>query len=386
MRLQPFKLERHFAKYEFSAPYLLSCSDCEPLSLSELLAAADPESRALWEGLRLGYTESQGLPVLRAEIGSLHTAIRAEDVLVTAPEEGIFIAINCLLEKGDHAVVPFPGYQSLSEVARAIGVEVSPWAPTERSGWKFDVDEMKRLVLPSTKLIVVNFPHNPTGATLDRRDFEAIVDFARQREISVFSDEMYRFLEHDPADRLPSACDLGEHAVSLFGMSKSFALAGLRIGWLTTRNKPLMQRMLAFKDYTTICASAPSEVLALMGLRARERLLARNLGIIDANLRLLDSFFSAHGSAMAWSRPRAGTIGFVRLLVEQPVGSFCQELIEEQGVMLLPAKVFDYEGNYFRLGFGRRSLPDALSRLEAFLEAKSSNPLSAVDFHRQTNP
>ncbi len=132
------------------------------------------------------------------------------------------------------------------------------------------------------------------------------------------------------------------NAVSLHGMSKAFAPAGLRIDWLTTRNKALMNRMRAFKDYTTICSSAPSEVLALMGLRAQAYILARNLSIIDANLRLLDSFFAEHANVMAWSRPKVGPIGFARLFLDRPVGHFCLELVEKKGVMLLPAEVFDY--------------------------------------------
>jgi aspartate/methionine/tyrosine aminotransferase len=370
VRIRPFKLERYFAQHEFSAPYLLSSSDCEALTLAELLAVADPESATLWATLRLSYTQSQGLPLLREEIARMHTAVRPGDILVVTPEEGIFIAINSLLEPGDHVVSPFPGYQSLYEIAAAMGCEVSRWTPAEADGWRFDVEALKRRVRRNTRLIIINFPHNPTGALIPQGDLEDILAFARQRGIFVLSDEMYRLLEYDSRDRLPCASDRYENAVSLSGLSKSFGLAGLRIGWLTTRNAALLDQMRAFKDYTTICSSAPSEVLALMALRAKEAILERNLGIIRANLRVLDGFFAAHAAALSWNRPRAGTIAFARLLLSEGVDEFCREMVERQGVMLLPARVYDFEGNYFRVGFGRRNMPEALGRLEELLKAK----------------
>jgi aspartate/methionine/tyrosine aminotransferase len=369
VRIRPFRLERYFARYEFSTPYLLSCSDCEPLALAELLARADRETLGLWQRLRLGYTESQGLPALREEVARLYAAIRPDDVLVVAPEEGIFIAINCLLERGDHVICPFPCYQSLSEVASSLGCEVSRWSPVEANGWQFDLDALERLVRPSTKLIIINFPHNPTGSLIGRVALEKLLAFARDRGICVLSDEMYRLLEYDAADRLPAACDVYENAISLFGMSKSFALAGLRIGWLASRNPSLMERMQAFRDYTTICSSAPSEVLALMGLRAKAALLERNLAIIGQNLRLWERFVQDHATALAWSPPRAGTVALAKLLLDQGVEDFCRELAERKGVMLLPGQVYDYEGNYFRIGLGRRNMPEALGLLGEFLDA-----------------
>jgi len=369
LRIRPFRLERYFARYEFSTPHLLSCSDCEPLSLAELLALADQETLGLWQRLRLGYTESQGLPALRKEIAGLYTTIRPENVLVVAPEEGIFIALNCLLEPGDHVVCPFPSYQSLYEVATSLSCEVSKWSPAEADGWRFDVDALERLVRPSTKLIIINFPHNPTGSLIGRAAFEKLLAFARDRGTYVLSDEMYRLLEYDAADRLPAACDVYDNAVSLSGMSKSFALAGLRIGWLAARNPSLMERMRAFRDYTTICSSAPSEVLALMGLRARAALIERNLAIIGQNLRLWERFVQDHATALAWSPPRAGTVALARLLLDQGVEDFCRELAERKGVMLLPGQVYDFEGNYFRVGFGRKNVPEALGLLGEFLHA-----------------
>jgi aspartate/methionine/tyrosine aminotransferase len=367
MKIEPFILERYFAKYEFSAPYLLSCSDCEPLSLSELLAFADRKTLELWENMRLGYTESLGHPALREEAAGLYLKIKPEELLVIAPEEGIFIAMNVILEKGDHVICTYPGYQSLYEVANALGCEVTKWMPDEQYGWKFDLDILRSAFRPNTKLLVINFPHNPTGSLMDRGGYTEILRLAGERGIIVFSDEMYRFLEYEPSQRLDSACDLYQKAVSLGGLSKSFALAGLRIGWLATEDKELYSKMANFKDYTTICSSAPSEILAIMSLRAKEAILKRNLRIIQDNLRLLDEFFERYNRRFAWVKPKAGTIAFPKMLVPGNTSGFCKDLVEKQGVMLLPSQVYGYDDRHFRIGFGRENIPDCLEKLDDYL-------------------
>ena len=366
MKITPFALERHFAKYEFTAPWLLCCSDCQAMELSELLEMADPESLALWKGLTLGYTESMGHPLLREEIARLYGQIAPQEVLVTTPEEGIYIAMQTLLQKGNHVVVTGPGYQSLSQVALSLGCTLSFWMPKRDStaGWKFNVEELYSLITKETKLIVINFPHNPTGATLSEADLNRVVEVARERAIPLFSDEMYRYLEHDKSLRLPSVAEIYERGVALSGLSKSFALPGLRIGWLITKDKALLQSCAFYKDYTTICCSAPSEVLAIMGLRAKEQIVRRNMKLISHNLILLDQFFSRHTSIFSWHRPLATSIAFPQLLLPQPVSQYCDQLIEKSGVMLLPASLFGLDGPYFRIGFGRTNLPQALARWE----------------------
>jgi aspartate/methionine/tyrosine aminotransferase len=368
MAIAPFKLERYFASYEFSAPYLLSCSDCEALSLSELLALGDESSLNLWHNLKLGYTESQGHPVLREEIARLYSNIQPADVLVVTPEEGIYIAMSSLLKSGDHVVTTFPGYQSLYEVALSIGCEVTKWEPTFESGWVFDVKTLKGLIIDRTKLIVINFPHNPTGATVSESELREIVEFAQSRNIILFSDEMYRFLEYDSSTRIPSACELYDNAISLFGMSKSFALAGLRIGWLTTKNSKLLNQIAIYKDYTTICSSAPSEVLAIIGLRAKDKIIARNLSIISQNIDLLEKFFCQYPDLFEWHRPTAGPIAFPKLKINVDITKFCLDLVNRKGVMLLPSSVYDYSGNFFRVGFARRNMHEALDQLNEYVE------------------
>ena len=364
--MRPFILERHFAIHEFTAPYLLCCSDCEALSLQSLLALADEDSLRLWQQLSLGYTESQGHPLLREEISRLYTDISAENVLLTVPEEGIFMAMHCLLEKGNHVIVTAPAYQSLYELAQSKGCKLTFWQPRREplapSGWVFDPDDLKALLQEDTQLLVLNFPHNPTGATLTEATLRQIIGWAQQRNIPIFSDEMYRYLEHDPALRLPSVADIYDKGLSLSGMSKSFSLPGLRVGWLSTRHEVLYRKLSQFKDYTTICGSAPSEILALMGLRAKDAILARNLQIIKQNLDLLDGFFAQHQDLFRWSRPQTTSIAFPEYLGPQSVSDYCHALLQAKGVMLLQAPLFEYAGPYFRIGFGRRNLPEALAQ------------------------
>jgi aspartate/methionine/tyrosine aminotransferase len=366
MQISPFKLERYFAKYEFSTDYLLCSSDCESMTIGELLDFEPNGAREFAEQW-LGYTESAGGSGLRNEICRLYESVEPEEVLVhTGAEEAIFLFMHATLQAGDHVVVHWPCYQSLIEVALSIGCEISRWMAREDNGWALDVTELETLLRPNTKAIILNTPHNPTGYLMSRGEFEAVSAIARQAGLLLFSDEVYRESEYKAEDRLPAACDLGEHAVSLGVMSKTYGLAGLRIGWVATHNQSIYSRMGSLKDYTTICNSAPSEYLAIVGLRNRQRLIDRNLGIIKSNLQLVEAFMERHSDEFSWIRPRAGSMAFPRYLGGS-VEAFCDKLVREAGVLLLPGSVYDEHENHFRLGLGRKNLPEALARLEDFI-------------------
>lgn len=367
MKIKPFALERYFAEHEFSTPYLLSCSDAEPLSLSEVLALADAETLGLWETLSLGYTESRGHPLLLDTIKNLYQGISISGVLEVIPEEGIFIAMHSLLEKGDHVVVTHPGYQSLYQIAISIGCEISWWEPRLQSDMAFHIEDLLELISPRTKLIVVNFPHNPTGTLINKMSQSELINIARKNNIIIFSDEMYRYAELDPADRLPAMASEYEKGISLGGMSKSFSLPGLRVGWLVSQDRTFMKSAEVLKDYTTICASAPSEILALIALRSKEIILNRNILIYRENLSVLDDFFQTHHNLFRWVAPRAGTVTFPEYLASQSAEKMCQILLKHSGVMLLPASVLNFEGNYVRIGFGRRDMPEVLGKFDQFL-------------------
>lgn len=367
MQIPPFELERYFARYEFSARYLLSSSDCEALTLKELLGMANDQNRRLWDGLTLGYTESAGHPRLREAIAGLYRELRVEDTLVAAPEEGIFLLMHALLKPDDHVVCTFPGYQSLYEIPRTIGCNVSTWEPTEVNGWQFDLDRLAALLQPDTRLVVVNFPHNPTGALPPRKVFDALIDLLQQRGIYLFCDEMYRHLEIEPGTTLPAACEHYDRAVTLAGLSKAYGLPGLRIGWLAARDRDLMARVAQLKDYTTICASAPSEILALMALDNREAIVAGQRERLRTNLKVLENFMTAHEDSFHWQRPQGGSICFPGLRRPEGAEAFCRSLVEKAGIMLLPATPFQYGDRHVRIGFGRNNFPEVLHRLGDYL-------------------
>ena len=368
MKIDSFKLERYFAAYEFKVRYLFSPSDCESVAMKHLLSLADPEMRSKWDALALGYTDSAGHPMLRAEVAHLYNHIHSDCILVAAPEEAILIAMHALLSPGDHVIVTFPGYQSLYEIARSLGCNVTPWTlSASTDGWRLDLQFLADHITSRTRMLVINFPHNPTGYLPSRENFDAIMDIARRHNVYVLSDEMYRLLEYDSELRLPSACDIYEHAITLSGLSKNLGLPGLRIGWLATRDSSIVPEFMKIKDYTTICSSAPSEILAIIALRAREFLLARNLGIVRENLAAADRFFERFAHMFRWLRPRAGSVAFPEIISGIRVDRFCRELLDREGVMVVPGSIFEFAGDHFRVGLGRKSFTDVLERVEAYV-------------------
>jgi aspartate/methionine/tyrosine aminotransferase len=366
MHLSPFKLERYFARYEFQAKYLLSSSDCESLSIGDLLAL-EPGAAEAFQQHWLGYTESLGAPGLRQVISQIYAQVSPQQVLVhSGAEEAIFLCLHAALNAGDHVIVQTPCYQSLFEVARSIGCDVTPWEVRDIQGWMLDLDELKRSLRPQTRLVIINTPHNPTGYLMPQDLFREVNQLTQARNIHLFSDEVYRELEYAPADRLPTAADINPLAVSLGVMSKTYGLPGLRIGWIATQDTALFDRVAALKDYTTICSSAPSEFLAEVALRHRRQVAERNLALIRHNLTVLDAFFARHEDLFLWRRPVAGPIAFPRLLGHD-VEPFCHDVVTQASVLLVPGSIYDHAQNHFRVGFGRRNLPESVAHLEGFL-------------------
>ena len=365
-QVEDFELERYFARWEFTVRHQLSASDVEPMSLAEVLAHADADGRRRWEQLTLGYTESAGLPALREAIAAQYRDIKPEHVLVVAgAEEGIFLLTHAVLSPGDEAVVVVPAYQSLHALPRSIGAGVREVALQHERAWQLDPEDVAAATGPRTRLIVVNSPHNPTGAHISASVQRRLVEIAERSGAILLSDEVYRGLE-STTDRLPAAADLSDRAVSLGVMSKSFALPGLRIGWLATRDKALLERLSRLKDYTTICSSAPSEILALIALRAAERVLQRSRDIVAANRDTAQRFVDAHAGAIEWVAPRAGSIAFPRLR-GRDADDVARALVDRESVLLVPGRIFGRAGGHFRLGLGRRDLPAALDALHRVL-------------------
>jgi aspartate/methionine/tyrosine aminotransferase len=371
VRPRSFSLERYFARYEFSTRYLLCSSDPESMPVRDLLALEPGAAEAL-SGLWLGYTESRGDPELRRAIAALYERAGPEHVLVHAgAQEPIFSFMNVALQAGDHVVSQFPAYQSHYSIAEAIGAEVSQWPSDLVRGGAPDPDDLATLIRPSTRAIVMTTPNNPTGYVFDRERLDAVVAIARKHGLWLFSDEVYRGSERDPADRQPAVCDLYERGVSLGAMAKVYGLAGLRIGWIATSDATIYDGMAAFKDYLTICNSAPSEFLAKVALRHGAALIERVRRIAVRNLDLLDEFFSRRSDTFEWIRPRAGTTAFPRYLAGS-AERFCDDLVHRAGVLLLPSTAFDAGDDRVRVGFARSNLPDALAALDEFLGVETT--------------
>jgi aspartate/methionine/tyrosine aminotransferase len=367
VRVAPFALERYYERWEFRAELMLSSSDCESRTVADLLALEPDAQRRLLE-LRLGYTEVAGSPELREAIAGSYEHIAPGDVLtLAAAEEGIFIVCHGLLEPSDHVVIEAPCYGSALELARSTGADVSVWQRHHEDGWAHDLEALHALLRPNTKLIYVNSPHNPTGCPMPAAVFERVLALAAEGDIVLLSDEVYRGLEHDPRDRLPAACDRYERAISLGAVSKAYGLPGLRVGWLASRDQRLIERAKDIKLYTTICSSAPSELLVALAVRHAEPLIAANRELVLSNLPLLDAFLERRSELFRWVRPTAGPVGFPRVEADIDVHAWCEQIAARANVLLLPGSVYG-QPRHVRLGFGRANLAQAVERLDGYLQ------------------
>lgn len=375
--IRDFALEVHFSKFEFSARYNLTGSDAESLSLDEVLALGSEEDRRAFHALHLGYTETYGGPRLREAIAQTYDNpdITSERVLTFAgAQEALYLISRVLLDPDDHAVIITPNYQSAetmpATICQATGVALDP----ER-GWHLDVDALIAALRPNTRLVSINFPNNPTGAMLPAASLAAIVAACRARGIWLLSDEVYRLIEADPAQRMAQAADIYERGISLNVLSKAYGLPGLRIGWVACQDRALLVRLERYKHYLSICNSAPSEALGCIALEHRAPILDRNRALVAANLALLDGFFAQYENLFAWQRPDSSCVAFPRYRGQDGVEAFTRRLVEETGVLLLPASIYRSDllptpVDRFRIGFGRRLVPAALDVFDTWLKAQ----------------
>jgi aspartate/methionine/tyrosine aminotransferase len=274
--------------------------------------------------------------------------------------------MNVLLQNGDNVICMSPMYQSLYQVAESLGCTISFWEPEPESAWYYSPSALRKLITKRTKLIVVNFPHNPTGYIPAMDDWNEIIRIARENNLVLFSDEMYRSLVYDEKDEIPAACDLYENAVSLWGMAKSFGLAGLRIGWLASKNGDLLKKVEAFKDYLSICNSATSEILAAIALNNSMSFIGPNIEKIKLNIETFRQFQLRNSDLLEFYQPRAGSTAFIKLKIKLTALQYAEELVQKTGIMLLPSEMFGYGTNHARIGFGRANLPEILTLWEKF--------------------
>jgi aspartate/methionine/tyrosine aminotransferase len=371
--LPDFRLETYFSKWEFAARYHLTASDAQTISLSGLLDLADEDGRARWESLELGYTETHGLPALREAIAATYDHVSADQILCFAgAEEALYLAMQVLLDPGDHAVVLTPNYQAAETVPLSL-CEVTGVALRPEDDWALDLEALRTALRPNTRVVSVNFPNNPTGAVPDRETWRALAELCDERGIHLFSDEVYRGLELNRDTMLAQAADLSSTALSLNVLSKAYGLPGLRIGWIACRDPAVLDRLERAKHYTSICNSAPSEILGLIALRAADRLLAKNRQIIAGNLLSFHEFFASHPGLFEWKEPQGGCVAYPRYLGSDGVESMCARLVEEAGVLLLPASIYRTSltatpDDRFRVGVGRSGPQEALTAWGSWLD------------------
>ncbi len=375
--LPDFKLETYFSKWEFSARYHMTASDAQSMTMAELLDMATPEQRQAHENLWLGYTETFGGPELRDTIAGLYKAMQRADILCFAgAEEGIYIAMHALLEKDDHAIVVTPNYQSSETIPLSI-CDVSAVALDPEDGWSLDIDAVGAAIRPNTKLISINFPHNPTGKVLEKERFEALVALCRHHGIWLFSDEVYRGLAAEDRATLPAVADIYERGLSLGVMSKAYGLPGLRIGWIACRDHAVLSKMERMKHYLSICNSGPSESLARIALLNADRILERNNSLIASNLVKLTSFFAEFEHVFDWYTPDGGCVAYPRYKGADGIENFARELVEQAGVLLLPASLYRSDlsptpADRFRIGFGRANIDEGISAMRSYLRRNRS--------------
>ncbi len=371
--MRDFALEVFFSKWEFAAKFNLAGSDGENMTLAQLLALAAPEDRAAFDGVSLGYTQTFGAPELRTEIAQTYETVTPEHLLCFAgAEEGIYVAMRVLLNSDDHVIVVTPNYQAAETLPLSI-CEASGVPLDIDRNWELDLDRLRSAIRPNTKLISINFPNNPTGKIIPRSSLDAIVEICRSRGIWLFSDEVYRLIERDPALRLPQAVDVYERAISLNVMSKAYGLAGLRIGWLACKDRAMLVKFERYKHFLSICNSAPSEVLARIALKSREKILAKNRRVVRGNIEALNAFFADYRQLFDWREPDGGCVGFIRYKGAEGVEEFTRRLVEESGVLFLPSSVYRSElgpvpENCLRVGFGHSYVPRGLEALRRWLQ------------------
>jgi len=372
MKIAPFKTEHFFARYEFTTPYQLCNSDCETTTVEELLKLADVSMDELGH-LSLGYTETLGYPQLRQAIAEAYTQANTDDVVMLAtPVEGIYLVAHAALNPGDEVIVLSPAYDALINTFEHVvgSANVHRWEiilSADDARWKLDFDQLRSLISPKTKMLVVNFPHNPTGYLPTQDQLNELGKIAEQHDLILFCDEMYFDLVHSGTQPISSAADITKRAIVLSGLSKTYGLPGLRTGWLVIQDKELRENIINWKFYTSICASAPSEFLALAAWKVRDQLRDRSIAQIEHNLGLANSFFARWPDLFTWHKPMAGSVALVGMNVPS-VTAFATQLAEKAGVLILPATTLGSDDQHMRMGFGRAGFGEALEKFEVYLE------------------
>lgn len=385
MKIEPFALERWMAGYEMVVECDVSVGGITPLTVRDLLAFEPVEQREqILEELldaRLGYSEARGSLELRSAIAATYRNCGPENILVTTGAiEANFLLFNVLLNAGDGVVAPDPAYQQLTSVPRAIGCDVALWNIRPENGFRYDLQELERLVTPRTRLIVVNIPHNPTGAILLAEELQQVYALAESVGAQVLCDETYRWLAIEGSDPCaPPAFDLGSSGISVGTLSKTFGLPGLRIGWIAAPES-VIQACWSMRDYISLCPGKLNDALACIAFRHRERIMARNQAIIQQNVQIVQDWLKTQDGIFSWTPPRGGLLSMIHYNLDVPSLEFANRLAEEYKVMFVPGIKFGFE-HYLRLGLGQHPsiFTEGLKRAGAYVaHLRTSDDISSV--------
>ncbi|MBN3764278.1 aminotransferase [Burkholderia sp. Ac-20365] len=369
MQIREFGVERWMDLYENRCELNLAETCVESLTVGELLRIAGKEHALLDEILpmKLTYGAIDGTERLRSNVASLYEKQGVPNVLIThGAISANALVYETLVEPGDHVISVLPTYQQHYSIPESYGAKVDILRLREENGFLPDLDELKRMVTPTTRVIAINNPNNPTGSLMDRAFLEQIAEIARSCGAYVLNDEVYRGTDQEGTGFTASIADLYEKGISTGSMSKTWSLAGLRVGWIVAPVE-LLERVRTHRDYNTISVGMLNDLLASIALENRKAILERNHGILRGNLAVLDGWI-AKEPLLSYVKPKSGTTALVRVNVDMSSRDFCIALIEKTGVMFTPGSALDVEG-YVRIGYtnNRDVLVAGLDRVNGFL-------------------
>ncbi len=376
MDIQKFAVEEWMNKYEMDAVYNLAETCCDSLTFEELITidGTDPAyffGEMLKKKLTYGYIE--GSLDFRSLAANEYSNIAPEQVLIMNGAIGAnFLLMYSLLRPGDHVISVHPTYQQLYSIGPSFGVEVDLLPLRPSNGFLPDLDELRSLVKPNTRMICINNPNNPTGALMQRKTLEAIVDIAYANDVYLLCDEVYRPLWQSKKVDVPSIVELYDKGISTSSMSKAYSLAGLRLGWIATPSKEVMEACLSHRDYTTISCPMIDDMLAVHALKNRDKILKRNLSLIRRNLGVLNEWVSTQAH-FSYVKPEAGTTAMLRYDIDISSDEFCTNLFKTNGTFLTPGRCFDME-NYVRMGYACSTdvLKSGLGQISAYVQQLTS--------------
>jgi len=365
MTLPQFELTRWFAFAEGKFDHSLGHSGCESIPISSFCDSAEVQELL---DQPMGYGDFDGLQAFQEVVAKQYATIEPQDVCtLNGPSEGIYTFMRAMLESGDQVVVQTPLFQSLHAVAEHIGCEMREWRPRDEFENTFDVDDLAKLCDENTKLLVINFPHNPSGQMISEAELQRVVAIAERSNAMIFSDECFRLLELSPQQPLPAVCDLYENAVSLSGLSKPYGLGGLRTGWIATRSSKVRNALKEYRFYTSEMSNTPCQWFGTRAIQKAEEIVGRNRKLIASNLRLLERLVESHDELLKLQKPMGGTMALVRQQTGLTSTEFCKKALNEERLFLIPSKPLGMPDNYLRIGLGTTDFEESLSHFERFL-------------------